>query len=50
MDRELAYIDKVKEWFVVNGSTFVVDVIVVLIIMIIGKVVIKWVCKSSVCT
>ena len=29
MDKELAYIDKVTEWFAVNGLNFVVDVVVV---------------------
>jgi small conductance mechanosensitive channel len=46
MDKELAYIDKVKEWFAVNGASFVVDVVVVFIILIIGKFAIKWICKS----
>jgi len=46
MEKELAYIDKVKEWVAVNGATFLVDVVVVLIILIVGKIVIKALCKS----
>ena len=46
MEKELAYIDKVKEWVAVNGAAFLVDIIVVLIILIIGKFVIKALCKS----
>ena len=46
MEKELAYIDKVKEWIVVNGASFLVDVVVVLIILLIGKIVINAICKS----
>lgn len=46
MEKELAYIDKVKEWIAVNGASFLVDVVVVLIILLIGKIVINAICKS----
>jgi len=42
----MAYVDKIKEWFAINGGDFLVDVIVVLIILIVGKFVIKGVRKS----
>ena len=37
MEKELAYLEKVKEWIAVNGATFLVDVVVVLIILIVGN-------------
>jgi len=46
MEKELAYIEKVKEWVAVNGATFLVDVVVVLIILVVGNIVIKGICKS----
>jgi len=46
MEGELAYIDKVKEWVAINGASFIVDVVVVLIILVVGKFVIKAICKS----
>ncbi|MBW1768596.1 MAG: mechanosensitive ion channel family protein [Deltaproteobacteria bacterium] len=46
MENEMAYVDKIKEWFAINGGDFLVDVIVVLIILIVGKFVIKGVRKS----
>jgi small conductance mechanosensitive channel len=46
MEGELAYVDKVKEWFAINGANFAVDVVVVLIILIVGKFVVKGICKS----
>ncbi len=46
MEKELAYVEKVKEWLAVNGVNFLVDVVVVLIILIVGKLVIKGLCKS----
>jgi len=46
MEKELAYIEKVKEWFALNGANFLVDVVVVVLILIIGKFVIKAICKS----
>ena len=42
----MAYVEKIKEWFAINGGDFLVDVIVVLIILIVGKFVIKGVRKS----
>ncbi len=46
MEKELAYMEKVKEWLAVNGVDFLVDVVVVLIILLVGKIVIKAICKS----
>jgi len=46
MENEMAYVEKIKEWFAINGGDFLVDVIVVLIILIVGKFVIKGVRKS----
>ena len=46
MENEMAYVEKIKEWFAINGGDFLVDVIVVLIIFIVGKFVIKGVRKS----
>ena len=46
MGDELAYVEKVKEWFALNGASFLVDVVVVLIILIVGKFVIAGLCKS----
>ncbi|MBW2215642.1 MAG: mechanosensitive ion channel family protein [Deltaproteobacteria bacterium] len=46
MDNEMAYVATIKEWFAINGGDFLVDVIVVLIILIVGKFVIKGVRKS----
>jgi small conductance mechanosensitive channel len=46
MGNELAYIEKAKEWLALNGANFLVDVVVVLIILIVGKFVIKGLCKS----
>ena len=46
MENELAYVEKVKEWLALNGANFLVDIIVVLIILIVGKFVIKGICKS----
>ena len=46
MENQMAYIEKIKEWFAINGADFLVDVIVVLIILIVGKFVIKGVRKS----
>lgn len=46
MEKEMAFVEKVKEWFALNGTTFLVDVIVVLIILIVGSFVIKGICKS----
>ncbi len=46
MEKELAYMEKVKEWIAINGANFLIDVVVVLIILIVGKIVIKGICKS----
>ena len=46
MENEMAYVEKIKEWFAINGGDLLVDVIVVLIILIVGKFVIKGVRKS----
>ncbi len=46
MENELAYIDKIKEWVAVNGASFLVDVVVAIIILLIGKIVINAICKS----
>jgi small conductance mechanosensitive channel len=46
MENEMAYVEKIKEWFAINGGDFLVDVIVVLIILIVGKFVIKGVRKN----
>lgn len=46
MEKEMAFVEKVKEWFALNGTTFLVDIIVVLIILIVGSFVIKGICKS----
>ena len=40
MEKELVYLDKAKEWLVVNGIDFLVNVIVFFIILIIGKIVV----------
>ena len=41
MQKELVYLDKAKEWLVVNGIDFLVNVIVFFVILIIGKIVIS---------
>ncbi len=46
MENELAYLDKIKEWLAVNGASFLVNVVVVLIILFIGKIVISAISKS----
>lgn len=46
MENELAYVEKVKEWFAVNGADFLVDIIVVLIILIVAKLIINGIRKS----
>ena len=41
MDEELVYLDKAKEWVVVNGIDFLVNVIIFFVILIIGKIVVS---------
>jgi len=42
----MAYVEKIKEWFAINGADFLVEMIVVLIILIVGRFVIKGVRRS----
>jgi len=46
MEKEIAYIEKVKEWLAINGTDFLIDVVVVLLILIICSFIIKAICKS----
>jgi len=46
MDQELEYVAKIKEWVVVNGADFVVDLVVVILIIAIGHLVIKGTCRA----
>ncbi len=43
---ELGYVEKAKEWAVQNGADFVVNLIVFLIILLIGKVLVNWTCAA----
>ena len=45
MSNELAYVEKAKEWLVVNGINFLVSVVAFIIILIIGKIVISAICN-----
>ena len=47
MGKEAAYLDKAKEWIVINGADFIVNVVVFLIILIIGKIIISSICSVT---
>ena len=45
MENEKAYIQKAMDWLVVNGIDFLVNIIVFIVILIIGKIIISTVCN-----
>ena len=47
MDNEMVYLNKAKEWLVVNGIDFLANVIAFIIILIIGKIVIGIACNVT---
>ena len=46
MEQQLSYLGKIKEWLVVNGADLIVDLIVVLVILVVGRIVIDWLCNA----
>jgi len=44
---ELAWVQKAQEWLVTNGANFLVDVAVFVLILVIGKFVIKAICNMT---
>jgi small conductance mechanosensitive channel len=46
MENEANYLDKAKEWAVQNGADFLVNLVVFLIIILIGKFLVNWACGA----